>query len=122
MGWQMPLSPARKGPAPHRDCAMNLARETGPFKGRQGRAAAILRTALLIRLRAGLRDHVAPFDDFAADESAEFFRRHRRGLDTDRNQAFLDARIVKCGDDRLVELCDDLRRRARSRNDAEPAD
>src|SRR5260370_3805629 len=35
MGWRMPLSPARKGPAPHRDCAVNLASDQRAFKGRQ---------------------------------------------------------------------------------------
>src|SRR5690348_700093 len=88
--------------------------------GRGGARQALIRGAPLTRLDAGLLDHLLPLAELDLDEVAELAGRAGKGLEAHRLEPALDGRVIDDPPQLLVEPVDDLRRRARGRDDPGP--
>src|SRR5215467_15346108 len=74
-----------------------------------------------LRLDAGGLDHLAPFLGFLGDELAKIGGRARKHRAAQVSKPRFEPGIGKASVDLLVELLDDVSRRALGRTDAEPA-
>src|SRR5205807_3490233 len=75
----------------------------------------------LLRLDIGRADYLAPGIDLDLDARGEFRRRACDGIEAERGQAFLDVRRANDSNDRPLQQGDDVLRRPRWDEDADPA-
>src|SRR6202034_1420254 len=74
-----------------------------------------------LHLNAGVVDDLAPLDALIGDERAELFRRAPPRDDAKIFEALCRLGLFEFGDQRGIELVDDVLRRARVRKEALPA-